>query len=366
MMALCILVSVVYAAMITILLVFSIEPSKNKKKIRHEQKRFSVVVAARNEASTIEACITSLIHQDYPKDCYEVIVVDDHSTDGTLEKMGVMAGIKAVSLVKETGKKAALAEGITRAKFEYIAVTDADCVVGRQWLEALDYTLNLRRADLVTGPVRVAPCDQIISAFEAMDAAIMMKVTAFGSYSQSYFLANGANMAFSKKSYQDLGGYQNHQHYASGDDVFLFAEAARRGLAIAYAAQKEAMVTTRPQTGFQSLMNQRKRWATKTRAYAGRAIWLIQATVAATQLCLLCMVILGLFYPAAWKAALLLIVVKWTVDFVALWNATGWQQNRQAMKFFLHGQVIYLYMILYSAWHALFPGQYEWKGREVK
>ena len=88
-----------------------------------------------------------------------------------------------------------------------------------------------------------------------------------------------------------MGGYQNHQQYASGDDVFLFAEASRLGLVIGYAGQKEAMVTTRPQVNFKALMNQRKRWATKTRAYAGRAIWLIQAMVAVTNLCLLCMLL---------------------------------------------------------------------------
>ena len=163
-----------------------------------------------------------------------------------------------------------------------------------------------------------------------------------------------------------MGGYQNHQQYASGDDVFLFAEASRLGLVIGYAGQKEAMVTTRPQVNFKALMNQRKRWATKTRAYAGRAIWLIQAMVAVTNLCLLCMLLLGFLYPEAWKGFLLLIAVKWAIDFVALWKATGWQNNRQAMKYFLQGQLIYLYIILFSAWHALFPGQYEWKGRAVK
>ncbi|MBK7008453.1 MAG: hypothetical protein IPH36_07405 [Saprospiraceae bacterium] len=212
----------------------------------------------------------------------------------------------------------------------------------------------------------MSPCDSTVNAFEAMDAAIMMKVTAAGIRQRLYFLANGANLAFTKKAYEEIGGYESHIHHASGDDVFFYAEAARQKKRIDYVADQEAIVTTLPQPGWGQLLEQRKRWATKTRAYAGRAIWMVQTMVAITNIALLSMLFVALFLPKAGMGALIILSTKWVVDFIALWKATGWQNNRRALRFFIQGQIIYLYIILYSAWHALFPGEYKWKERGVR
>ncbi|HRG19936.1 MAG TPA: glycosyltransferase [Saprospiraceae bacterium] len=361
-----ILLSIVYAGMITGIFLASVEPAEKKSNSALGSKRFSIVVSARNEAHNIAACVQSLLNQQYPTHQFEVIVVDDHSTDGTFEIISSIAGIRALSLTEGQGKKAALALGISEAKFEIIATTDADCVVGPLWLSSLSRQFQNSGADLLTGPVKISPCDSTVSAFEAMDAAIMMKVTAAGIRQRLYFLANGANLAFTKKAYEEIGGYKSHIHHASGDDVFFYAEAARQKKRIEYVADQEAIVTTRPQPGWRQLREQRKRWATKTRAYAGRAIWMVQATVAITHAALLLMLFVALFLPKAGMGALIILSTKWVVDFIALWKATGWQNNRPALRFFIQGQIIYLYIILYSAWYALFPGEYKWKERGVR
>lgn len=361
-----ILLSIVYAGMITGIFLASVEPSEKKSKPALRSKRFSIVVAARNEAQNIAACVNSLLNQQYPNHQYEIIVVDDHSTDGTFEIITSIAGIRAFSLTDGEGKKAALAQGIKEAKFEIIATTDADCMVGPHWLTALNRQFQYSGADLLTGPVKISPCDSTVSAFEAMDAAIMMKVTAAGIRQRLYFLANGANLAFTKKAYEEIGGYESHIHYASGDDVFFYAEAARQEKGIDYVADQEAIVTTLPQPGWGQLLEQRKRWATKTRAYAGGVIWTVQAIVSITHVALLSMLLIALFLPKAGMSAMIILSTKWVVDFIALWKATGWQNNRPALRFFIQGQIIYLYIILYSAFHALFPGEYKWKERGVR
>ncbi len=360
-----ILLSIVYAGMITGIFLASVEPSEKKSKPALRSKRFSIVVAARNEAQNIAACVNSLLNQQYPNHQYEIIVVDDHSTDGTFEIITSIAGIRAFSLTDGEGKKAALAQGIKEAKFEIIATTDADCMVGPHWLTALNRQFQYSGADLLTGPVKISPCDSTVSAFEAMDAAIMMKVTAAGIRQRLYFLANGANLAFTKKAYEEIGGYESHIHYASGDDVFFYAEAARQEKGIDYVADQEAIVTTLPQLGWGQLLEQRKRWATKTRAYAGTAIWMVQAMVAFTNISLLSILLIAPFLPKAGMSAMIILSTKWVVDFIALWKATGWQNNRPALRFFIQGQITYLYIILYSAWHALFPGKYKWKERRL-
>lgn len=366
MIVFCVFISVIYAAMIAGIFMAPLKPSPLKSKVSIGYKQFSVVVAARNEAHNIGPCLQSLLAQDYPADHFEIIVVDDHSTDPTFKQVCETEGIRAFSLNDGEGKKAALALGISEARYEYIVTTDADCVVGEKWLANLNTCFIQSKADLLTGPVKISPCDDALSAFEAMDAAIMMKVTAFGIQQRLYYLANGANLAFTKKVYEEIGGYRSHMQHASGDDVFFYAEAARQRKRIAFAGAKEAMVSTKPQQSWKQLLQQRKRWATKTRAYAGRAIWMVQATVAITHAAILLMLFLALFLPKAGMGALIMLCTKWGFDFIALWKVTDWQNNRPALRYFAQGQIIYLYIILFSAFYALFPGEYKWKERVVR
>ncbi|MFZ9661533.1 MAG: glycosyltransferase, partial [Chitinophagaceae bacterium] len=90
----------------------------------------SVIVPARNEALRISDCLQSLLDQDYPADCMEIIVVDDHSSDQTAVLATAM-GVRVIHLQDAAFhsptiayKKAALTAGISNAKGEIIMTTD--------------------------------------------------------------------------------------------------------------------------------------------------------------------------------------------------------------------------------------------------
>lgn len=97
--------------------------------------RVSVVVPARNEEPRIGGCLGALLAQDYPREAYEVIMVDDGSTDRTV---GVAEGF-GVTVLRQPHRGGAAARnlGVAHARGELVAFTDADCVAERHWLHEL-------------------------------------------------------------------------------------------------------------------------------------------------------------------------------------------------------------------------------------
>lgn len=94
--------------------------------------RFSVVVPAYNAAATIASCVEGLLRQTEPRERYEVIVVDDGSTDDTAG----IAGRLGVTVIRQSnrGPAAARNRGAAQARGEIVLFTDADCVPDRGWV----------------------------------------------------------------------------------------------------------------------------------------------------------------------------------------------------------------------------------------
>ena len=126
----------------------------------------SVVVAARNEEENISHCIQSLLRQDYPADKFEILIVDDFSTDKTAELIKKfetsVTNLKYLSSIAiEQGniisyKREAIQTGINASKGKYILLTDADCIVPTTWIST--YSEQFMKEDYVFigGPVIIS------------------------------------------------------------------------------------------------------------------------------------------------------------------------------------------------------------------
>src|SRR5690606_31394854 len=115
-------------------------PAYLPKNIMIPDTRFSVIIPARNEEKNIGALLKSLREQTYSPDLFEVIVVDDHSTDQTAAVVGGFEGVKLVQLKEDqinSYKKKAIETGIAAATGEWIVCTDADCIAGPDWLQSI-------------------------------------------------------------------------------------------------------------------------------------------------------------------------------------------------------------------------------------
>jgi glycosyltransferase involved in cell wall biosynthesis len=97
----------------------------------------SVVVPVWNGADTIVACVTSLLALSYPRDCLEIVVVDNGSTDGTRDRLARFDGAIRVLVEPRRGASAARNRGIRASRGRIVAFTDADCTVEPGWLSHL-------------------------------------------------------------------------------------------------------------------------------------------------------------------------------------------------------------------------------------
>lgn len=232
----------------------------------------SVVVAARNEADNIRACLERLLHQDYPEERYEVIVVDDGSADGTSAiALGVGEGRKGFRLLSaEEGsgssgsKKAALALGIEAAAGEILLTTDADCLVPEGWIKGLVGHFS-PEVGMVVGFSQIGPPGGPQSprtAYEAVDFLCLMGCI-LGSIGRGHpMAASGQNLAYRKGAFQEVGGFARVAHRASGDDVLLLQLIKRfTDWKISFAGEPGTFAVHPDSSSWGGLFQQRTRWA---------------------------------------------------------------------------------------------------------
>ena len=228
----------------------------------------SVVVAARDEAEHIASCLRTLLAQDYPQDRYEIIVVDDGSTDGTghivREFSGETASVRLLRTEGSGSKKAALSLGIAEARGEVILTTDADCQVAPGWIRGMVLHFD-DGVGMVIGFSQIGSPSEIKGwrqGYEAVDFTCLMACI-WGSASWGHpMAASGQNLAFLREAFFAVDGYKKIMHRASGDDVLLMQAMRRSGRwSIVFASQPETFVRHPVAASWGGLFGQRSRWA---------------------------------------------------------------------------------------------------------
>src|SRR3990172_4430269 len=153
----------------------------------------SAIIPAFNEELYIEKCVESLKNQDLDKSLYEIIVVDNGSSDNTY-KLAQQMGVKAL---KETqrGVSSARNKGAQNASGEILVFPDADCLYPKDWLTRI---VNIFKES--------PSLDALGGTFVFYDATPFWKKASIVSKSFIYHIAGG-NMAVRKKAFQQVGGF---------------------------------------------------------------------------------------------------------------------------------------------------------------
>jgi len=322
----------------------------------------SVIVPARNEAANIEACLQSLLSQNYPVNLFEIIVVDDHSEDDTAVRARALHDDR-IRVVTAPGmqKKQALAYGVSLAQGELIASTDADCQAPPQWLSLLASAYEKQQPAFIAAPVAFHKENNLLGYFQSLDYLGMMVLTGAGIYSGRLLLANGANLAYPKAVFEEVGGFAGIDHVASGDDMFLLQKIARRYPGrLFFIKNPEATVFTQPQPSLGSLWSQRLRWASKSSAFRGGVMLVYLALVFAVCWGFLLGLALAPF------AALVLLAFKLLADYALLREACLYFHRTDLMRYFIPAQLLHIAYIALIGLAGGFVRRYRWKGREVR
>ncbi len=248
---------------------------KNRPACAHSRPFVSVVVAARNEAEYIADCLAGLVNQTYPADRYEVLVVDDGSTDPTpLISAGYSARHSRVRNIEVTdafqhmaAKKRPLSEGIRAARGSIILTTDADCAVPNTWIAGMVSQLEAG-ADVVIGYSQVkTDQDRLmpVERLQAFDFLALMSASAGAANLGMPLAATGQNLGYRKALFERVDGFEKVAHCPSGDDVLLLQLFRRAGAKVAFANHPDTFVNTRRSESMAGFWTQRRRWASNAR-----------------------------------------------------------------------------------------------------
>ncbi|MBE9190691.1 glycosyltransferase [Gloeocapsopsis crepidinum LEGE 06123] len=115
----------------------------------------SVIIPVFNDNQRLKTCLEALENQTYPKNLYEVIVIDNGS-DESIKKVVETFGQTFATYESQPGSYAARNKGISIAKGEIIAFTDSDCIPTQNWLETgVNHLLSIPNCGLVAGKIEI-------------------------------------------------------------------------------------------------------------------------------------------------------------------------------------------------------------------
>lgn len=309
----------------------------------------SVVIALKNEEKHIEALVESIKKVDYPKGKFEIILVNDHSTDRTAEMLRklVSTGINVI-LNKGNGKKSALITGVEFAKGEWIAVTDGDCIVPRLWLQNM-LKVRVVETKMVLGPVFIDSEESdpaILKALQTIEFLGLQGVTAGSSGLGIPISANGANMMFHKESFNEIQPYKDNLQISTGDDQFLMMKMQEeKENSITYCMNQNAIVRTQAMDNWNSYFRQRIRWASKGSSYKNNTIILVGAIVILTSFLMIYTLISGVL-KSSYTTLGYVFIFKMLVDALVILPMTKFSKSKFRLLHYLISGMVYPFIVI--------------------
>lgn len=331
----------------------------------------SVLISARNEGMNLPYLLRDLSKQRYPKTLWEVIIINDHSTDDTvfqIENLQATLDFPVRILHLENfdlkGKKNAIKLGVQQANGELIVCTDADCRVGEFWLLGMQQLYKGKNAKLISGGVTFIPNGRLWTILQSIEFASLVGSGACAMMIRKPNMCNGANIAYPKAVFEEVNGFEGNQHIASGDDEFLMHKISEKyPNQLIFAHYQPNIVFTQAQENLHSFVQQRKRWASKWNHYKDWKVTTLAIAIFILNLGMLLSPIFLLREDMTPTQFMVLWLVRCLPEYFFLAPVLSFFKKVSYIKYIPLVQFLYPLYVVYFGISALKKG-YVWKGRK--
>jgi len=315
-----------------ILLFFTLGLFKRDRNHSKDQPFVTVVIPVKNEKDHISRILTEVTRQTYPKAYYEVVVVDDESTDITpnvchafVEKHSNVRfmSTKGSSSTLRT-KKRPLDMGIRQAKGEIILLTDADCHVSSSWIETM-ISYFTPQVGLVIGYAQTEPTETNLHKIQALDFLLLMGAARGTTQWGLPFACTGQNLAYRKEAFEKVGGFSSFADTVGGDDNLLLQRIKHfTPWKIVFATHSFSYVSSPPVPTLKGFITQRIRWATDALFIRKYNPLFFSMTVTTFLVNLLPLIMLGssLWSPGLLNPLIIGLIVKFAIEGILMLRTT--------------------------------------------
>lgn len=330
----------------------------------------SIIIPARNEGKNISNILNDLALQTYPSHLFEVLVINDHSDDNTYEiakkSSTLSSNVQVFNMPTHIqGKKLALQFAYKNSKGKLIITLDADCHVLNKWLQTIEVFFRQKNPKLIICPLLYYRENNVFQYMQSLESLSLVASGAGAAASGKPILCNGANLAFEK---QVLTFYKNYikNDVASGDDIFLLSAVKKYWPnSIYFLKSRDAAAYTKAESTLQEFLQQRKRWASKSKKYSDTDIILVSLVVFSFNMIIAAIFVWSIVHPIFFLLFFALLILKSIADWFLLNSFALFFNKKNMLKYFLQTQLIYPFYIVFMAIYGN-VGKFEWKKRIYK
>lgn len=348
----------------------------------------SVIIAVRNEETNIENLLNDIILQDYPKEKFEVIVVDDSSEDSTAAIVkrfanrqpclpaGRLPIVNRQPLTANTriffyslpscvsGKKAAVSYALKKTKGSLIITTDGDCRMDEKWLSSIVSFYEIYKPKMIIAPVFFYHEKNIFEKLQSLEFSSLVATGAGAVGINRPIICNAANLAYERNIISEKDEFLNNS-FASGDDVFLLHNLKKTNREnIMFLKSLDAVVYTKPQPDLSSFISQRIRWSAKSKGYIDKDSLLTVLLTFFMNLTMLIIFIAGFFNCYYFILFGLLFSLKTIDEFFFLQSFLTFYKKQKLLIWFVPLQLIYFVYVSFIGIFGLFV-KVTWKDRKI-
>ena len=336
----------------------------------------SVVVACRNEEKNIKNLIKDVRNQNFNKERFQMIIVDDHSEDNTLEILHKETkkwnNLHVVSMNDdEIGKKNAIRKGVGIANGDVILCTDADCRVGGDWIQTILSSFTNKNIKFVAGLVKFSFGNTFLNKFQSLELLSLVSSAAAAIQRKKSTICNGANLAFRKKEYNEIPMHIFHDF--STDDVSLlhyFKKYYKDG--ILFSKNLDSIVETTSNTDMISQFQQKLRWISNSKnirdwqsIYVSSIVFLMNSLLSI----LLVLTLVSTFLDfdniyIIWINLFMVLFIKYFTDYLFLKEVLFFFRRKDLLIYLFPFEIINaIYTVVIVTLSLVYSPK--WKGRRI-